>query len=113
MTQAETGALPLDTHARPITPSRLRRAINMNILAGAGGIAWYAVCSHQAVLNVFLKNHLGGSASALGLLVALTQLAAPFHLLAVFIYTRVRVVCERCGRYCFGTPQNWFCGCPP
>jgi HEAT repeat protein len=90
MTQAETGALSLDTHGRPITPSRLRRAINMNILAGAGGIAWYAVCSPQAVLNVFFKNHLGGSASELGLLVALTQLAAPFHLLAVLIYARLQ-----------------------
>jgi len=90
MTQAETGPLPLDTHARPITPSRLRRAINMNILAGAGGIAWYAVCSPQAVLNVFFKNHLGGSAGELGILVALTQLAAPFHLLAVLIYARLR-----------------------
>jgi sugar phosphate isomerase/epimerase len=25
--------------------------------------------------------------------------------------TRVKVMCQECGRYCFGTPQNWSCGC--
>jgi sugar phosphate isomerase/epimerase len=24
---------------------------------------------------------------------------------------RVHVVCQRCGRYCFGTAESWFCGC--
>lgn len=25
--------------------------------------------------------------------------------------TPVRVICQQCGRYCFGTPQNWSCAC--
>jgi len=28
-------------------------------------------------------------------------------------HTRVRAICQRCGRYCMGTPENWFCGCGP
>ena len=24
---------------------------------------------------------------------------------------QVRAICQGCGRYCFGTPQDWFCGC--
>ena len=24
---------------------------------------------------------------------------------------RVRAVCDACGHYCFGTPENWFCAC--
>ena len=87
---AEAAESPLDTTGRPITPSRLRHAMNLNILVGAGGMAWCAVCTPQAILNVFFKNHLGASAGALGLLVALTQLTVPFHLLAILIYSRLR-----------------------
>jgi hypothetical protein len=25
--------------------------------------------------------------------------------------TKVKVICAQCGRYCFGNPQNWSCGC--
>jgi sugar phosphate isomerase/epimerase len=25
--------------------------------------------------------------------------------------SRVRVVCDACGHYCFGTPEDWFCAC--
>jgi HEAT repeat protein len=64
--------------------------MNLNIAVGIGGMAWYAVCAPQAILQVFVKNHLGASASALGLLVALTQLTAPFYLVSVFIYRRLR-----------------------
>jgi HEAT repeat protein len=64
--------------------------MNLNILVGTMGMAWYAVCAPQAILNVFFKNHLGASAGALGLLVALTQLTVPFHLLAIFLYSRLR-----------------------
>jgi hypothetical protein len=78
-----------DTHDRPITPSRLRRAMNLNIAVGAMGMAWYAVCSAQQVLQVFFKNHLHATDSELGLLVAVAGYAAPFHLLAIFIYGRM------------------------
>ena len=26
---------------------------------------------------------------------------------------RAHVVCKKCGRYCFGTSHEWFCGCNP
>jgi sugar phosphate isomerase/epimerase len=32
-------------------------------------------------------------------------------LLSVTLGQRVHVVCQRCGRYRFGTPDSWFCGC--
>jgi HEAT repeat protein/MFS family permease len=79
----------LDSHDRPITPSRLRRAMNLNIAVGAMGMAWYAVCSAQQVIQVFFKNHLHATDSELGLLVAVAGYAAPFHLAAIFIYGRL------------------------
>ena len=85
----ESGATP-DTQGRPITPSRLRRAMNLNIAVGAMGMAWYAVCSAQQIMQVFFKNHLGASDSELGLLVAVGQFAAPFHLVAIAIYGRLQ-----------------------
>jgi len=78
--------LPVDYGGRPITPSRLRRALRLNIAVGAMGMAWYSVCSAQQVLQVFFKNHLDASDRELGLLVAVGQFAAPFHLLAILIY---------------------------
>ena len=79
----------LDSHDRPITPSRLRRAMNLNIAVGAMGMAWYAVCSAQQVIQVFFKNHLHATDSELGLLVAVAGYAAPFHLAAIFIYGKL------------------------
>ena len=81
--------LPLDTAGRPITPSRLRRAMTLNIFVGAMGMAWFVVCSPQQILNVFFKNELGASASQLGWMVALIQLACVCHLSAIFIYSRM------------------------
>jgi sugar phosphate isomerase/epimerase len=46
--------------------------------------------------------------------VMLREVAALFStgLLAVPLGdTKIHVVCQQCGRYCFGTPENWFCGC--
>jgi len=79
----------LDSHDRPITPSRLRRAMKLNIAVGAMGMAWYAVCSAQQVIQVFFKNHLHATDSELGLLVAVAGWAAPCHLAAIFIYGRL------------------------
>jgi HEAT repeat protein len=81
--------ITLDSHDRPITPSRLRRAMNLNIAVGAMGMAWYAVCSAQQVIQVFFKNHLHATDSELGLLVAVAGWAAPCHLAAIFIYGRL------------------------
>ena len=80
----------VDTHGRPITPSRLRRAMNLNIAVGAMGMAWYAVCSAQQVLQVFFKNHLHATDAELGLLVAVAGYAAPLHLAAILIYGRLK-----------------------
>jgi len=92
LTHSETplNGLPLDTEGRPISPSRLRRAMRLNIAVGMGGMAWYAVCAPQAILLVFFKNHVGASDVQLGLLAALATLAAPFNLLSIFIYGNLR-----------------------
>ncbi len=79
-----------DTAGQPITPSRLRRAMRLNIAVGIGGTAWHAVCGPGMVLTVFFRNHMGASDAELGLLVSLSLLAAPFNLLAIFIYGRLR-----------------------
>ncbi len=70
-----------------VTPAGLRRAMNLNIAAGSLGIAWYVVCGPQNILNVLVMNWLGGSASELGLLVALMQFAGVFHLVAIVVYS--------------------------
>ncbi len=81
---------PLDTAGRPITPSRLRRALQLNIAVGIGGSTWYAVCAPQAIFQVFFRNHLGGSDSQLGLLSAIPLLATPMSLLGILIYGHLR-----------------------
>ena len=60
--------------------------MRLNIAAGAMGMAWYAVCSAQQVMQVFFRNHLGATDTELGLLVALGQFIAPLHLVAILIY---------------------------
>ena len=80
--------LASDTHGRPITPTRLREAMRLNIAAGIMGAAWFTVCTPQQILNVFYKNELGATAGQLGIMVALMQLASVFHLAAIFIYSR-------------------------
>ena len=64
--------------------------MNLNIAVGAMGMAWYAVCSAQQVLQVFFKNHLHATDAELGLLVAVAGYAAPLHLAAIFIYGRLK-----------------------
>ena len=90
--QADTltvnGGMQVDTAGRPITPSRLRRAMNVNIAVGIMGAAWYTVCAPQQILNVFYKNDLGSTPGQLGQMVSLVQLASLFHLAAIFIYSR-------------------------
>ncbi|MGB2613657.1 MAG: MFS transporter, partial [Phycisphaerae bacterium] len=87
---AETAESPLDTTGRPITPSRLRRAMNLNILVGAMGMAWFAICGPQHIFNVFFRNHLGASATALGLVVTAFHAASIFHLASIYIFGRLR-----------------------
>lgn len=88
--ETERGRLPLDTSGRPITPSRLRRAMRLNIAVGIGGMAFMTVCGPLHIMQVFFKNHLGASASQLGLLVTLVRLAAAFHLVAMVVFSRLR-----------------------
>jgi HEAT repeat protein len=62
--------------------------MNINIAAGIMGAAWYTVCAPQQILNVFYKNDLGATPGELGDMVSLVQLAALFHLAAIFLYRR-------------------------
>ncbi|MBE3069791.1 MAG: MFS transporter, partial [Planctomycetes bacterium] len=83
-------ATPLDTAGRPITPSRLHRAMRLNIAVGIMGAAWFTVCAPQQIMTVFYKNDLGATPGELGIMVSLVQLCAVFHLAAIFIYSHTR-----------------------
>lgn len=82
-------------YSQEISPSQLQRSLTLNTLGGAFGISWFFLLSPMAngvtgnMVNVFFKNHLGGSASALGMLVAFVNLTAVLHLVSIFIYNRL------------------------
>ena len=78
--------------SRPLSSSRLQRSMRISIIAGAIGIPWIATFLPGYILNVFFKNHLGGSAFQLGLMVALIYFSNVFHLGAIYIYGRIRTV---------------------
>jgi len=65
-----------------ISPAQLQRSLKLNTIAGTIGISWFFMLSPTGngvtgnMINVFFKNHLGGSASDLGLLVAFVNLTA-------------------------------------
>ncbi len=56
-----------------LSPVQTRRAMNLNIILGCGGVFWGVVIAPGAIMNVFFKNQLGASSGALGLLVAVVQ----------------------------------------
>lgn len=64
--------------------------MQLNIFTGCLSTVWGIVCSPQPIFNVFVINHLGASASTLGLLVALIQLSGLFQLASIFIYGYAR-----------------------
>lgn len=64
--------------------------MHLSFGCGAMGMAWNAACAAQQVVQVFFRNHLGATDSQLGLLVAAASLTAPLHLIAIFIYGRLR-----------------------
>jgi HEAT repeat protein len=80
---------PSDAEASPLTPARVRRALNLNIVLGSSGILWLTVVAPGTIMNVFFKNQLGASAGALGLLVASTQIASVLNLLSILIFGRL------------------------
>ncbi|HVO38706.1 MAG TPA: MFS transporter [Spirochaetia bacterium] len=72
-----------------LTPARIRRAMNLNIILGSSGILWLTIIAPGTIMNVFFKNQLGASAGDLGLLVASTQLATVLNLVSVLIVGRL------------------------
>ncbi|HRU28840.1 MAG TPA: MFS transporter [Treponema sp.] len=78
------------TPVKKLTPKQLNLAMKLNILTGCLATVWGIVCSPQPLFNVFVINHLGASASTLGLLVALLQLSGLFQLASIFIYGYAR-----------------------
>ena len=72
-----------------IPQERVNSAMTLNIIAGCGGQMWIAVASPQPIFNVFFVNHLGATATQLGLFVGIAQLAAVFQLASIFIYASV------------------------
>jgi MFS family permease len=64
--------------------------MQLNIAVGIGGTAWHAVCGPGMILSVFFSNHLHASDTMLGLLMSLSLLAAPFNLLGIWVYGRLR-----------------------
>ncbi len=72
-----------------IPQERINSAMLLNIIAGSGGQMWIAVASPQPIFNVFFVNHLGATATQLGIFVGISQLAAVFQLASIFIYAAV------------------------
>jgi len=78
-----------------ISPAQLQRSLKLNTIAGTIGISWFFMLSPTGngvtgnMINVFFKNHLGGSASDLGLLVAFVNLTAVLYLVSILIYNRL------------------------
>ena len=66
--------------------------MNLNMILGASGTLFSTVIAPGTIMNVFFKNQLGASAGSLGLLVAVTQLAAVFNLFSIVIFGRIRRV---------------------
>jgi len=55
------------SHASPgLTPARVRRAMNLNIVLGSSGILWITMIAPGTIMNVFFKNQLGASAGSIG-----------------------------------------------
>jgi len=71
-----------------LTPARVRRALNLNIVLGSSGVLFITVIAPGTIMNVFFKNQLGASDGSLGLLVASTQLASVLNLLSILIFGR-------------------------
>ncbi len=69
-----------------LTAGRLALAMKLNVLTGCLATVWGIVCTPNPILNVFLRNSLGASASTLGLLVGLLQLSGVFQIVAIFVY---------------------------
>ena len=78
--------------ARPISASRLQRSMRISIIAGSIGIPWVLTFLPGYILNVFFKNHLGGTAFQLGLMVALIYISNLLHLGAITIYGRLKSI---------------------
>lgn len=72
-----------------IPQERINSAMTLNIIAGCGGQMWIAVASPQPLFNVFFVNHLGATATQLGIFVGIAQLAAVFQLASIVIYRAV------------------------
>ena len=66
--------------------------MNLNIILGSSGTLFMTVVAPGTIMNVFFKNQLGASSSALGLLVAVLNLASVFNLLSIVIFGRLRRV---------------------
>lgn len=77
------------TPADSFAPAQLRRAMNVNIVAGCLGNAWAIVFFPANILTVFIMNELGASAGEFGVLTALLQLVAVLHLVAIVIFSRL------------------------
>ncbi len=75
--------------SRPISAGKLEGSMSMSIWAGAIGTLWIATYVPEYILNIFFKNHLGGSAFLLGLMVALIHFTNVFHLVEIPIYSRL------------------------
>jgi len=96
-THSKTLRTRIGQHARsiinasdtPITGNRLRQAMTINIITGSGAMIFGMVSCPGNLFNVFIKNHLGASASDLGLLVAITQFSALFQLVSIIIYSKL------------------------
>lgn len=68
-----------------LTPTKSRRAMDLNIALGSLATIWSAVAAPGVVLNPFFMNRLGATGGQLGLLTAVIQVASVLNLLSIVV----------------------------
>jgi MFS family permease len=78
----------IDYQGKRIGSVRLERSLFLSLVAGGMGSVWFIFCQPQQILTVLIKNHLHATDQQLGTFVAILNMAAVFHLGAVYLYSK-------------------------
>ena len=97
--------MSVDTEGHPLTPLRVERAQNLNIVAGCLGICWaIALFPQGTIVTLYLSEELDASFSQIGWIAAVTSLSSLLQLAGVLLFNRLKtrkklwVTCNLVGR---------------
>ena len=97
--------MSVDTADRPLTPLRVERALNLNIVVGCLGICWaIALFPQGTIVTLYLSEELHASFSQIGWIAAITSLSSLLQLVGVLLFNRLKtrkklwVACNLVGR---------------